>query len=324
MSETESGLNVSGLPKEVQSTLQNKDAPAQAAALGMGGEQTTDWDVPTLNLRSSDKPFRKGNAGMTIGKDRESHQFSGFGGKPSNGQCASIDIVAGNQAFLAAAGPFPVDPDFKLAARVYISQKSNVDGFFELPAGTVGNTSMTAPRSTVAVKADTIRIIGRENIKLITRTDDFNSQGARLDNKFKRGFGIDLIGMADDADMQPLVKGDNLRECLGAMIRTLDVVTTMLMNFLEYDRQFKNAVQTHTHMSPFYGIETAPDFKATLTTGVRTAIASALNVDAPLLMDYPMELTSILNDYLAMDLEGKDQSAITAEKYILSKYNSTN
>ena len=122
MSETEAGLSIDALPDQVQANLEGRDPVSTAIALGLGGEQTSDWDVPTLQLRPSDKPIRKGNAGIVIGKDRENTIFSGFGGKASNGRCAAIDIVAGHQAFLAEASPLPVNPDFKLdAARIYIS-----------------------------------------------------------------------------------------------------------------------------------------------------------------------------------------------------------
>ena len=323
--ESVSGLNIEDLPSSERQQLRNKTPSAEARALGLGGEATANWDMPKLTILPNEKMLRKGNAGIRLGKDRESHKFSGFGGMPSNGRCAAIDIVAGNMGFEAKRSSRPCNPDFKMdAARIYISQKSNVDGYFDLVPGTVGRTTMKDPRSTVALKADTIRIIGRENIKLVTRTDDYNSQGGKLSNLYKGNFGIDLIGCNDDADMQPLVKGDNLRECLAAIVNTIDAITVILQNFLQYDSEFKKAVQSHTHMSPFYGVKTAPDFEATLKTGVKTAIASALNVDAPLMVDYPMEVAAILNDYLALSEDGKNTAAILGDKYILSKYNSTN
>ena len=57
------------------------------------------------------------------------------------------------------------------------------------------------------------RIIGREGIKLITKTDNQNSQGGDV----RSILGIDLIAGNDDSDLQPMVKGDNLKNCLMSM-----------------------------------------------------------------------------------------------------------
>ena len=98
---------------------------------------------------------------------------------------------------------------------------SNVDYFFALKPGTVGNTTTDSPRSTVALKADTLRFIARENIKLVTKTDWKNSQGGELTNMVQSNFGINLIAMNDDKDMQPLVKGNNLKECLREIMASI-------------------------------------------------------------------------------------------------------
>jgi hypothetical protein len=311
------GIDIGSLPRNTRISLEGEDLSRQSIMLGAGGSETDNWDAPVLILANNEDLIRKGNAGIRLGKDRESHVFSGTGGKPGSHN-AAIDIVAGNMGWVAK-GEDSVNPDFKIdAARIYLSQKSNVDGYFELVEGNVGSTSNKNLRSTVALKADTVRIIGRENIKLVTRTDDYNSQGGQVGkNTYVKGYGIDLIALNDDKDMQPLVKGDNLVECLTGLIDVVNTVTEILQNFFEYDSQFKKAVQTHTHMSPFYGIETPPDFKAIMTAGVKTAIASTLNVDVPLMMDYPLEVAALKNDYL----EGE---GMPGPKYICSKYNSTN
>ena len=109
------------------------------------------------------------------------------------------------------------NPDFTMdAARVYISQKSDIDtymgsdeeGLAEGKGVKPWTTSYDAPRSAVGIKADAVRIVGREGIKLITKTDTQNSQGGEVVGNP----GIDLIALNDSSDMQPLVKGDNLVE----------------------------------------------------------------------------------------------------------------
>tara|TARA_R100000008_G_scaffold82471_1_gene66785 strand:- start:801 stop:1811 length:1011 start_codon:yes stop_codon:yes gene_type:complete len=322
---SEAGINIGSMPEEEQSAIEGATITEKANIVGVAGADTSDWDAPALILSPSDKLIRKGNAGIRLGKDRNGSRVSGEGGAGSS-RCAAIDIVAGNLGWLAKkrtkrGKPLYVDPDMRLdAARVYISQKSDVDGYFELARGNVGSTSISDLRSTVAVKADTVRIIARENIKLVTRTDEQNSQGGLTDNKYTRGYGIDLIACNDDSPgmLQPLVKGDNLVECLTAIVESIKVINNILNNFFDYDAEFKRAVQTHTHMSPFYGVDTAPDFKAVLQTGVKTAIASTLNVTVPAMLDMPLEFSDLKSTYLTND------GGIPGEKHILSRYNSTN
>ena len=320
---SEAGINIGSLPEEEQSAIEGATIAGKSAVLGTFGQDTSDWDAPMVTLAPSDKSVRKGNAGMRIGKDRMGSVVTGEGGAGSS-HCAAIDIVAGNMGWLAKkrtkrGKPLSVDPDMRLdAARIYLSQKSDVDGYFELARGNVGSTSINDLRSTVAVKADTVRIIARENIKLVTRTDEQNSQGGKTDNKYTRGYGIDLIACNDDKDMQPLVKGDNLVECLNAIVESIKVINNILNNFFEYDAEFKGYVRVHSHMSPFYGSETAPDFKQLLSQGIKETINTTLNARVPAMLDAPMEFADIKSAYLSND------GGIPGEKHILSRYNSTN
>ncbi len=312
----------------LKNKLDNASPAEEADIRGVASKETEDYDTPNMILASNEKVIRKGNASIKLGKDRNSNRFSGNGGKGQS-HCAAIDIVAGTLGHTARSrdrrgNKLYVDPNFGLdSARIYISQKSNIDGYFKLAGSKTsgprlaGTTSSGAPRSGIAIKADVVRVIGRENIRLITRTDSINSQGGELSNADKSGYGIDLIAMNDPDDLQPMVKGENLKDCLLAFKDLFDAIVVILNNFITYQKEFNSAVQNHTHMSPFYGTETSPDFKATLQTGVKTAIATALNCEVDLNATLPLQVTSLINDYL-------DNSGIPGDKYILSLYNRTN
>ena len=104
-----------------------------------------------------------------------------------------IDLVVGrNSANIirdVEGAVVTTNPSFKKdAARVYITQKAkNIDEYFDLEL--VGppllpirknssvNTSPPNDRSAVGIKADDVRIIARESIKIVTGTDhkDFSS-----------------------------------------------------------------------------------------------------------------------------------------------------
>jgi len=320
-----SALNPDTLPPSelARFRLLGQDLLRQSNFFGLFGRGRRHFDTPRFLSTGAERVVSNGNAEIVLGLDRPGNKFSGFGGK-GNTHCAAIDIVAGRMGTYATSKTSTgqdvlVNPNFTIdAARVYISQKSNVDGNFSLAAGKVGNTSEEDPRSTVALKADTVRLIGRENIKLITRTDMRNSQGGETDNTYKAQYGIDLIAMNDDSDMQPLVKGDNLVECLNAIVDAVVSLRTIVENQTTYTRDIISALMMHTHPSPFYGIDSAPDFKAVLPKSAKFIIESVLNVEVPMMLQHMMETNGIVNDYLS------NEGGMVSPQYVCSKYNSTN
>ena len=101
------------------------------------------------------------------------------------------------------------------SARIYISQRADIDSpeYFNLAEGRVGNLTN---RSAIAIKADSVRLIGREGIKLVTSTDAYNgSSGMFIGDNIQ---GIDLIAGNDDSNLQPMVKGDDLAKVLDDLL----------------------------------------------------------------------------------------------------------
>lgn len=318
-------LNViSPIERPVYDALSEQE---KAEYFGFGKGTRKNIDVPKYISIKEEKVIDKGNSSIVLGLDRPNNILSGYGGSKDT-HCASIDIVAGRLGYRARRRDnrgklLKVDPNFKLdAARVYISQKADPDSYFGLAAGTVGNTKPDSPRSTVAIKADTLRFVARENIKLVTRTDKKNSQGGDVTNASTKGYGIDLIAMNDDRDMQPMVKGTNLTMCL---IETLDAVhdlRELFKNFLEYNRNFTQAILTHTHRSPFYGQLTSPDFENILPKGTEVLINNLTNVEAQLML-HMQKISGIKRTYLGIP-GGAETTTPLGGSFILSKYNNTN
>ena len=84
--------------------------------------------------------------------------------------CGTIDMVVGRMA--SAKGGDGVKPGtyvdnsfFADAARIYISETTDVDQNFGLSEGIVGNPK---GQSCVAMKADQCRVVGRAGIKIMT------------------------------------------------------------------------------------------------------------------------------------------------------------
>ena len=161
------------------------------------------------------------NSFVVLGRDRNSTWGSGNGGHGML-QCGMIDLVAGRGQLIIAdnkknnrdilQGVGYVGPMFHSdAARVYITQKAeDIDQYFGLkPSG--GPTSRM--KSAVAMKADQIRIIGREKVRIHCgrgNWDGFekgigetNSLGGRL-----QGQVIEL--QVGNQELHPMVLGNKL------------------------------------------------------------------------------------------------------------------
>ena len=218
------------------------------------------------------------------------------------------------------------------AARVYISQKCNIDGILNLDwewGNGVGTTSDDSPRSAVALKADTIRIVGRENIKLVTRSDQYNSLGGDVGNISTKGYGIDLVALDDNNSLQPLVKGKNLQDCLAAIVDSINELRGLFNNFVEADRTMTRMLINHNHHGAFFGSPDAPDFRS-MPEHIKSLIEKVTDVTAQL----PLHATKtalIKTNYLGfvkvadtVDLFEEDPAQSGAGLNILSKYNSTN
>ena len=165
------------------------------------------------------------NSFIILGRDRHASWESGTAGRGLL-QCGSIDLVAGRGQLIMAnnkkenkeilSGVEFVGPMFHSdAARIYITQKTeDIDYYFGLkPSG--GPTSNM--KSAVAAKADHIRIIGREKVRIYCGRGKYtgfdpsvgetNCLGTRLRNQV-----IEL--QVGDQKLQPMVLGEKLVDYL--------------------------------------------------------------------------------------------------------------
>ena len=185
------------------------------------------------------------NSWIVLGRDRPAARDSGYGGRGHTG-ASSIDLCAGRK--LATTDGLNYDPNMqKDAARIYISQKTDVDRNFDIASG---ETEDSRTRSAIGIKADAIRIMSRENMKLVAGMDKNNSQGGDIE---KAKFGVSLIANNDDSDMQPIAKGNNLADCLRDVYKKIHKLNGILNGILAAQDNFNKALKDHRHLSPFKG-----------------------------------------------------------------------
>lgn len=131
-----------------------------------------------------------------------------------------------------------------IAAEIYISQKTDPDDNLELPGGNIGEARA---KSAITLKADGLRFIAREGIKIVTGvgTDESNSAGAPVYSVPRMNF----IAGGDDADLQPVAKGDQIATVVKDVYDQISNLNSILDTFITAQIEFNAAVITHQHGS---------------------------------------------------------------------------
>ena len=315
-------------PKDKNVDLTNADPVKQQAYTnapdsirfgqsGIAGNPSIE-PVPLYNEVASEKVIsNKRNAWIVLGTDRPSAAVTGYGGK-GHTQCGAIDIVCGRMSAYVRerdddGNLIRVNPDFKIdSARIYISQKADIDDYFELPDGKIGNS---VAASAIALKADEIRVIARHGIKLITSTDARDSRGQR---KFDIS-GIDLIAgplsdapeMGGNAELQPLVKGQNTVDAFLGLANQIHDLREILYSFLKYQQNFNQGALTHTHKSPFFGVTTSPSLDL-MPVATKTVVQQVAQTEM-----------SIVSHITNMSMWQNNYLLPAGESYICSDHNNT-
>ena len=137
-----------------------------------------DVPEPILNFQYSGDEHIIGQnssrtAAIVMAKDRPADLLTGYG-RSGAMRANAIDLVVGRLSSVAGGlGPedgSPADNDFITdAARIYISEMTDIDRNFGLSHNKGGiNAKQSVAKSGIGIKADHIRIIGREGVKIVT------------------------------------------------------------------------------------------------------------------------------------------------------------
>ena len=242
-------------------TVDQRMQSSQSVQFAENGLFHTAIPIQTIKYKASpnERIIQNEGAYMVLGTDKPDGAASGYGGKGSN-RANSIDLVVGRMSSARGGkgppgqktGAAQVDNSFFAdAARIHISQLTDIDRNFGIAQGYTQNIKA---RSGIAIKADAVRVIGREGIKIVTGeadsvsgyglTGETNSLGGKI---VKPAPSIDLIaGNSTDSritfgglfnpietieNLQPAVKGHLTRDAfleLGNVIEDLWACTYAL------------------------------------------------------------------------------------------------
>ena len=280
------------------------------------------------------------NAQIIIMRDRPASIFSGYGGQGDQ-KCSTIDIVAGRMSprsrttYVDDKGqeqPAMCDSNFAAdAARIYISEKTDIDDNFHIRDGgepttfktgegkiTFSGVHKSVGRSAVGIKADAVRIIGNEGVKIVTGCYERNSRGGSMTPA-----GIELIALNSyekPFDVQPFVKGNSLASVLHELMEEVDNLNGLFKEFISHQKGVNKVFQSHEH---FFGI--GPSY-----VGTTSGPSYGCNVDIPL--DDMNKCERLINRTVSkLTMQGKN--LIRLEKvylspesrdWILSRFNGTN
>ena len=247
----------------------------------------------------------KNNNYIVMGRDRHRSRNSGYGGKGDT-QASMIDIVVGRMADKPKDDVY-VDPNFsKDSARIYISQKTDVDKNFGITSGSLG---LSRAKSAIGLKADEIRLISREGMKLVPGFGDINSQGGDLSSV---KYGLNIIANNDDSDLQPMPKGDNLVEAMSRLTHHVAKLNGIVEGLLIEQDKLNKALKDHWHISTAPGMRTSPSPEVFLTA------------TQTILRHYQKTKRSLRNHRTNLQNFEKNYLTEGGNGYINSRYNKVN
>lgn len=263
---------------------------------GIGQGQLDDV-IPRLETATSETiNAHPNNSLIILGRDRPTHLASGYGGRGTH-QCGRIDMIAGlassyrhkDGTYLPPSEDTIVNLSFASdAARLYISQKSDIDDNMGLAEGA---SKQIKGLSTIALKADTLRLHSRYDIKIVTGRGKFENtgkDGERLSSgkvnevpgtisfiagnytEDDRSNKFNLLNpkkrrSGSKKKLQPVVKGDNLVDLMTDVLEKLSELVSMVDTNTMNISSLNTSMMSHTHVSavgpvtpaithfPFYG-----------------------------------------------------------------------
>tara|TARA_R110000824_G_scaffold157354_1_gene330785 strand:+ start:1507 stop:2841 length:1335 start_codon:yes stop_codon:yes gene_type:complete len=320
-SKTKKAVETTGTIKDQLQELPTKQANDYK---GVNGDPLIGDGAPAYIPMSGDVVQEgKHNSRIVLGRDRPASRASGKGGGGQT-QAGCIDLVAGGMAYKAK--PFApdgerlwCDPDMVHdAARVYISQKADIDQYLNI--STNKGVAAAVDRSCVGIKADGVRVVAREGIKLVTGTDVVNSQGGL--SPVNDIYGIDLIALNQGDKLQPIPKGHALSEALVSLTDQVSKLNGIVHSMLQYQTYFNEQLTNHYHYAPAEVIPLGPPGLYIWKTSPSPPVVSAGITTT--LNHLTQTYRSLLVQKANLEKFKVNYLFPAGDKYINSRFNNTN
>jgi len=256
----DTGVNINGVPTNtglfntpINRTLTRYNAPADSKVIEYNGSYISMGQIPM---------------GPT--------ETSGYGaiGLPAE----SIDLVVGRGAALnKGKGPKKGEAlnnnHMSDAARIYICRLTDIDKEFNIESGPTDIRNVTKiPRSGIAIKADEVRLVGREGIKIVTGkvfTPDGGEERNSLGGKILPAPKIDLVAGNNYDNVQGIALGEKTINCLTELNEIIGQIWSALYNLSLIQSGYNGVVATGT--APWVAVAAVP-----ANLGIYTKVLNSL------------------------------------------------
>jgi|21_taG_2_1085346.scaffolds.fasta_scaffold01498_2 hypothetical protein len=248
-------------------------------------------DRPSYIKSESEMVYNKANAHIILGRDRMGGIKNGFGGIGTPNSNA-IDIVVGlgssfenddkKGEFLTPIDYLNKNPTHD-AARLYISQRTDLDKHFEESMGHQYHDTKNKGVSGIALKADTVLLQGRRNVKIKAYPSspfEKDAHGAELSN-----CRIELIA---GANLEPVVKGQKLIKSMRKIHTQLSSNRAAIIELTCEITKLRAELMLHTHLT---------------NTGVALPSAALLSASAVAVPKNIEKVINQLNEEVQMNID---------------------
>jgi len=313
-------VNLDNLTPQQLATYDQQNLSESLEFSGVNNGNLTE-PVPSFDSAPCEVVLKnQNNAWIILGRDRPADITSGYGGRGFT-TAGAVDIVVGRMASVEG-GPnsnsIVGNNFFTDAARIHISQQTDVDRNF----GLVGD-AQSIQRSAVGIKADAVRLVGREGVKIVTgkaknidgvgNDGEKNSQGGAIETIA----GIELIAGNDvEAEgLEPIVKAYALNETLQQIVERMQDLTDIVNEMAKIQTQINQSIATHTHVVPLGPAATNTTPPVDLAVTIATKEASKMSSVHQNLFRHKMNLGTALVE---------TRLSPTGAKWFGSRWNKTN
>tara|TARA_Y100000114_G_scaffold146717_1_gene157713 strand:- start:17060 stop:18040 length:981 start_codon:yes stop_codon:yes gene_type:complete len=221
--------------------------------LGIRGDTLLEPAILPLKSKSEKRFIGENGQCISLMRDTPRAPGSGYGAQTGAGAISiGVGYSSDDPANATATSPdgLGLQPlvsvrDHKTtAAEIYISQKTDVDDNLNLPAGNIGKLRA---KSAITLKADSIRIVGREGIKFVSGVsgEEANSGGGIIRSVPR----INFIGGEDDSNLQPIARAQQMEEVISDIYEQISELNSILDTFMTTQIEFNGEVMTHQHGS---------------------------------------------------------------------------
>jgi len=283
-------------------------------------------------IKTENEKFIEGNTncGIVLGKNRPGSRASGYGGKGDT-QCAEITFYTGlgtsdGRAYTDSGERLYCDFQTKeqegnenteTSSYFVLSEKADIDRDLGL-SSTPGVFNAEA-RSCFVIKADVGRIVAREGLRFVTGTSGENSKGAKISH----AAGIDLCAGNLAEEMQPMVKGANLIECIRTLAKRVNDLKGVFDKFVEYQMDLNNTIMSHDHIIPMDPVAQALGLPAPGLKAAKSPVLLIKGIQTNIKCLSRTKFSNLVDTFNMGNFE-KKYLMETGEAYICSKYNNLN